>query len=134
LDRFDSFTLVVFSCSPGNTGAATFAFALEEAVLDRVPKHQLEVYYQTVVLTAKRRIDAEYMVRATFLSDLKLIVDSALRRWSTSDMEGALNPGAFQAENRMLRSRASDPEASSIPVSMLHNVERTASEQQVTAF
>ena len=68
-------------CRPGITGAATIAFAREEAVLGRVPEDQLEFFYHTVILPAKRRLDASYMAHATFLSDLRLIVDSALRRW-----------------------------------------------------
>ena len=71
-------------CRPGITGAATIAFAREEEILDCVPKHYLETYYHTVVLPTKRKIDAEYMAQATFTSDLKLIVDSVLRRWDAS--------------------------------------------------
>ena len=37
-----------------------------------------------MVLPTKRKIDAEYMAQATFTSDLKLIVDSVLRRWDAS--------------------------------------------------
>ena len=71
-------------CRPGITGAATIAFAREETVLDSIPEHQLEGYYHSVVLPAKRRLDAEYMARATFFSDLKLIFNSLLRRWDES--------------------------------------------------
>lgn len=71
-------------CRPGITGAATIAFAREEALLDRIPAHNLEAYYHRIVLPAKRRLDAEYMARATFASDLKLIVKSVLRRWDDS--------------------------------------------------
>lgn len=68
-------------CRPGITGAATIAFAREETLLDRVPEHDLEDYYHRVILPTKRRLDEEYMARATFFSDLKLIVNSILRRW-----------------------------------------------------
>lgn len=68
-------------CRPGITGAATIAFAREETILDRVPKHSLDAYYHKVVLPTKRKLDADYMARATFLSDLGLIVNSVLRRW-----------------------------------------------------
>jgi lipopolysaccharide/colanic/teichoic acid biosynthesis glycosyltransferase len=113
-------------CRPGITGAATIAFGLEEEVLDRVPMHSLESYYHTVVLPAKCRLDAEYMARATFLSDLKLIVDSVLRRWDSSIMEGLLNTGAFEAEDRMLLSSAYNPEAVSTGVPMPPSVDRSA--------
>jgi lipopolysaccharide/colanic/teichoic acid biosynthesis glycosyltransferase len=121
-------------CRPGITGAATIAFAREEALLDRVPKHHLESYYHAVVLPAKRRLDAEYMARATFFSDLKLIVDSVLRRWDTSVMEELLNTGAFEEEDRMQLARASHPEAASTRVPMPPNVDQPASAEQATAF
>jgi lipopolysaccharide/colanic/teichoic acid biosynthesis glycosyltransferase len=77
-------------CRPGITGAATIAFAQEEKILDRIPKHHLETYYHTVVLPTKRRLDAEYMARATFASDLKIIIDSVLRRWDDFVASGLL--------------------------------------------
>ncbi|MGP8173710.1 MAG: sugar transferase [Terracidiphilus sp.] len=121
-------------CRPGITGAATIAFAREEEVLDRVPKHRLESFYHAVVLPAKRRLDVEYMARATFLSDFKLIVNSVLRRWDRSIMEGLLNTGAFEAEDRMLLSRASDQKAAFTRVPMPPSVDRPAPAEQVAAF
>ena len=79
-------------CRPGITGAATVAFAREEAMLERVPSHQLDDFYHSVILPTKRELDAEYMGRATFASDLRLIVTSILRRWDTSLAEQLLNP------------------------------------------
>jgi lipopolysaccharide/colanic/teichoic acid biosynthesis glycosyltransferase len=67
-------------CHPGVTGAATIAFAHEAIVLARVPKHHLDDYYREVVLPAKHQLDVEYMARATFLSDLELLVNTMLRR------------------------------------------------------
>jgi lipopolysaccharide/colanic/teichoic acid biosynthesis glycosyltransferase len=69
-------------CRPGITGAATLAFAREEIALASVPKHQLSNYYYDAVLPLKRQLDAEYMARATCLSDLALIVNTALGIWS----------------------------------------------------
>lgn len=92
-------------CRPGVTGAATMAFAREEAVLDRVPKHSLDAYYHSVVLPAKRRLDAEYMARATFLSDLKLIVNSLLRRWDSAVADSLLEYERFDAETQMRENR-----------------------------
>jgi lipopolysaccharide/colanic/teichoic acid biosynthesis glycosyltransferase len=83
-------------CRPGITGAATIAFAREEAILDRVPKHYLEAYYHSVVLPTKRRLDAEYMARATCASDLKLILDSMLRRWDNSFADSLLEWDSFK--------------------------------------
>jgi lipopolysaccharide/colanic/teichoic acid biosynthesis glycosyltransferase len=74
-------------CRPGITGAATMAFAREEEVLAALPDNYLGLYYHSIVLPAKLQLDTEYMARATFLSDLKLLFDTAIRRWDTSAME-----------------------------------------------
>lgn len=71
-------------CRPGITGAATLAFANEGAVLANVPESAVETYFHLVVLPIKWRLDAEYMARATFASDLRLIVNSIMRRWNKS--------------------------------------------------
>ncbi len=92
-------------CRPGITGAATIAFAREETILDRVPKHSLDNYYHEVVLPTKRQLDAEYMANATFSSDLKLIVDSVLRRWDGSVAEALLEAESFEAEARLRGTR-----------------------------
>ena len=118
---------------PGITGAATIAFAREEEILDRVPRHYLESYYHTVVLPAKRRLDVEYMTRATFLSDLKLIANTLLHRWDCSVAEDLLTR-TFEADDRMLRSRAVDLEVGSTRLPMPPSVERPASVEEVAAF
>ena len=121
-------------CRPGITGAATIVFALEESVLDHIPKHHLETYYHKVVLPAKRHLDAEYMAHATFLSDLKLIVNSVLRRWDPSVMESMLNTEAFGAEDRLMLSKAAHPEAVPSRVLIPHNVDHPAPAEQVSSF
>jgi hypothetical protein len=73
-------------CRPGLTGAATVAFASEVQILAALPNDHLDAYFHHVILPAKRRLDREYMARATFLSDLKLIIDSVFRRWNPSLM------------------------------------------------
>jgi lipopolysaccharide/colanic/teichoic acid biosynthesis glycosyltransferase len=88
----------VLPCRPGVTGAATIAFADEETMLDRISKHRLESWYQSVVLPAKRRLDSEYMARATFLSDLQLIVKSVLRRWNSSAIEDLVGTEALETQ------------------------------------
>jgi len=129
--------IVDLPCRPGISGAATIAFAREEAILDRVPKQQLESYYYTIVLPAKRRIDAEYMARATFLSDLRLIVNSALRRWDSSVMESLHDEGSFApfAANDF-RQRPSEfaSKASVSHKPILPNADQPASAEQVASF
>ena len=77
-------------CRPGITGAATIAFAREEQVLATLTDLDLDSYYRSIILPAKLRLDIEYMSCATFLSDLKLITNTALRRWDTSAVHGLI--------------------------------------------
>jgi lipopolysaccharide/colanic/teichoic acid biosynthesis glycosyltransferase len=94
-------------CRPGITGAATIAFAREEAILARLPVTNLDDYYNEVILPFKRRIDEEYMARATFFSDLKLLVNTVLRRWDTSIMEGLMSDAQLPDEENAGRTVAS---------------------------
>jgi lipopolysaccharide/colanic/teichoic acid biosynthesis glycosyltransferase len=100
-------------CRPGITGMATYAFAREEELLERVPRHLLTSYYHDVVLPAKHRLDTEYMGSATLLSDFVLIVKSAVRRWDSSIAENLLNAMPFEGDTVVPIIRKS---ASSIPV------------------
>ena len=85
-------------CRPGITGAATLAFAREEGFLARLPKHLLDCCYHERILPAKHQIVVEYMARATFSSDFKLLVNTVLRRWDTTVMESVLT-GALLEDN-----------------------------------
>jgi lipopolysaccharide/colanic/teichoic acid biosynthesis glycosyltransferase len=85
-------------CRPGITGAATIAFAREESFLARLPKHDLDDYYRERILPVKHQLDLEYMARATFGSDFKLLIDTVLRRWDTSVMEKLMS-AVLPAEN-----------------------------------
>lgn len=69
------------SCRPGITGPAALLFAQEELLLATLPAHTIEEYCRTVLLPLKHQLDASYMARATPLSDLRLLVRTALRRW-----------------------------------------------------
>jgi lipopolysaccharide/colanic/teichoic acid biosynthesis glycosyltransferase len=94
-------------CRPGITGAASLAFAREEVLLAGVPRDLLDTYYASRVLPLKQRLDDDYMARATFFSDLKLIcktvvaVGTAVEGPDLSDelageacgMQGAVLPG-----------------------------------------
>jgi lipopolysaccharide/colanic/teichoic acid biosynthesis glycosyltransferase len=68
-------------CRPGITGAASLAFAREEALLAGIPRHQLDRYYASRVIPLKQRLDDGYMEHATFASDLRLLVLTVLRVW-----------------------------------------------------
>jgi lipopolysaccharide/colanic/teichoic acid biosynthesis glycosyltransferase len=73
-----------FNCRPGITGAATLAFAREESLLRRIPPQYVPHFYRENILPLKQQLDSEYMARATALSDLRLLLLTASRRWDTS--------------------------------------------------
>ena len=74
-------------CRPGITGLATIVFAGEERILSCVARERLDDYFYSVVLPTKRQLDAEYMAHATFLSDLRLVINSVLRQWDTAALD-----------------------------------------------
>jgi lipopolysaccharide/colanic/teichoic acid biosynthesis glycosyltransferase len=92
--------LVELKCRPGITGAATIAFAREEQILARLPHHRLDAYYHSVILPAKLRLDREYMAQASFLTDLKLIVDTIVRRWDSSDICNLLDLQSTEMQSK----------------------------------
>jgi lipopolysaccharide/colanic/teichoic acid biosynthesis glycosyltransferase len=58
---------------PGITGAASLAFRHEEEILSRVHPSQLDDFYNRHIRPLKARMDARYMCRATFWSDMRLV-------------------------------------------------------------
>jgi lipopolysaccharide/colanic/teichoic acid biosynthesis glycosyltransferase len=58
---------------PGITGTASLAFRHEEEILSRVQPSQLENFYNRHIRPLKARMDARYMCRATFWSDMRLV-------------------------------------------------------------
>jgi lipopolysaccharide/colanic/teichoic acid biosynthesis glycosyltransferase len=58
---------------PGITGAATLAFRREEEMLSHLQPSQLDSFYNRHIRQLKARIDARYMCRASFWSDMRLI-------------------------------------------------------------
>ena len=63
---------------PGITGAATLAFRREEELLSRIHPAEIENFYHRHIKPLKARIDARYMCRATFWSDLRIIAATFL--------------------------------------------------------
>ena len=72
-------------CRPGVSGAASLVFAREEVLLAGVPRHQLNTYYAGRVIPVKQRLDNAYMARATFSSDVRLLILTILRVWIAAD-------------------------------------------------
>lgn len=80
-------SVAMLRCRPGITGAATIVFAREEVALSKVPKDCLEELYHTVILPTKQRLDEEYMSGASFVSDMKLLLNTVLRRWDADHLD-----------------------------------------------
>lgn len=74
---------------PGLTGAATLVFAREEMILQEIPTTDLDRFFQNTILSAKRRIDSDYMRRSTMWSDLRILVDTVLGRWELYGRESS---------------------------------------------
>jgi len=68
----------VLELKPGITGAASLAFSDEERLLAQVSSEHLTSFYLDLVLPQKARIDREYALRATFLSDCVILLKTVL--------------------------------------------------------
>jgi lipopolysaccharide/colanic/teichoic acid biosynthesis glycosyltransferase len=121
-------------CRPGITGKATSVFACEESVFARLPKNRLDTYYHSVVLPAKRKLDAEYMSQATFLSDLRLIVNSVLRRFDTTVLEDLIVAAAFEIDSERVPSRMQEVPRSIARMPMPSGATHPAGAEHVSAF
>jgi lipopolysaccharide/colanic/teichoic acid biosynthesis glycosyltransferase len=123
-------------CRAGVTGAATVAFAREESILDRVPKQHLDAFYHSVVLPAKLKLDADYMAKATFVSDLKLILMSVFRRWDNAIIEDLLaNWVAKQGDGiRVETAQVSEPAFNHAQMAQLAHIDRNPAHSEIRAY
>lgn len=79
-------------CRPGITGAATLAFAREEEMLQKVPPEELDRFHLEVLSPMKAELDNEYQKRATFFSDLAVLLDTLLKRGAWTSLDKASDP------------------------------------------
>ncbi len=75
---------------PGITGAATVAFASEELLLRNIPHEHLEACHKELICLRKVELDLDYMAKATFRSDLRLLCRTLMRkdRYTSLDQLG----------------------------------------------
>jgi lipopolysaccharide/colanic/teichoic acid biosynthesis glycosyltransferase len=115
-------------CRPGITGAATIAFAREETILADLTGHELGDFYRDLILPLKHKLDADYMAKATFISDFNLLLKTALRRWDSSEIDRLLNSDASLTGYR----KQSSTVASSAQMSDMSRGDVLLSAQQMT--
>lgn len=58
---------------PGLTGQATLAFRNEERMLLEVPTEEVDRFYEEILKPIKAELDIEYMQKATFASDVRIL-------------------------------------------------------------
>jgi len=63
---------------PGITGAATLSFRHEETILAAIAPEEIESFYQQRIKPVKALIDLQYMLTATFVSDIKILLSTVL--------------------------------------------------------
>lgn len=68
----------LFRLRPGITGRASLEFRNEEDLLAAVAPERLQAHYMAEVLPRKVQLDLEYASHATFLTDIGLIIRTAL--------------------------------------------------------
>jgi lipopolysaccharide/colanic/teichoic acid biosynthesis glycosyltransferase len=77
-------------CCPGITGFATLIFASEESIFSGLSDKKLRDVHHRIVLPLKEQLDHEYLLRATFASDLRLILKSIFRIWDVREARDVL--------------------------------------------
>jgi lipopolysaccharide/colanic/teichoic acid biosynthesis glycosyltransferase len=82
---------------PGITGAATLAFRREEELLSRIHPAEIETFYHRHIKPLKARIDARYMCRATFWTDLRILAATFLACLSTPRMPAVVRKASRHA-------------------------------------
>jgi lipopolysaccharide/colanic/teichoic acid biosynthesis glycosyltransferase len=99
---------------PGITGAATLAFRREEEILSGIHPAGMETFYHRHIKPLKARIDARYMCRATFLSDVRIIAATLLACIVPPRGQGAVSRRPARAKGLQIRSGFEDASAENL--------------------
>jgi lipopolysaccharide/colanic/teichoic acid biosynthesis glycosyltransferase len=78
----DSQSRKVLELRPGITGWATLTYRNEEGLLAAVPADELEGFYVRELLPRKARLDLEYALRATFWTDIRVLLLTFQAIWA----------------------------------------------------
>jgi lipopolysaccharide/colanic/teichoic acid biosynthesis glycosyltransferase len=92
---------------PGMTGSATIAFRHEEELLRSVDPQQMHAFYTERINPLKAQLDACYMCRATFASDIRILLATLVSCVIPAHVPAAaapaltsLNPAAYRVLDR----------------------------------
>lgn len=107
---------MVLKVRPGITGTATLAFRNEEKLLENLSEGEVESVYLRSIMPVKMRMDEDYLVRASFLGDLKIMLLTVMYVFK-KDMAGAANLLANSSASSLQRNPGGDGLASPIKVS-----------------
>jgi len=77
LDRVTPEERDVLLLPPGITSPTTLMLRNEERLLAEVPEHELENIYCAVILPHKIRLELDYARKATFTTDMTVILRTA---------------------------------------------------------
>jgi lipopolysaccharide/colanic/teichoic acid biosynthesis glycosyltransferase len=70
---------MLMACRPGITGAATIMFCDEERMLAHVPDSLVEQHALAVFNPIKVKLDEEYQRKASFATDVRILMRTVLR-------------------------------------------------------
>jgi lipopolysaccharide/colanic/teichoic acid biosynthesis glycosyltransferase len=132
--KMPQFVLFDQPCRPGVTGKATTVFAREDWLLARIPRDYVDTFVYSVALPAKRQLDADYMARATFFSDLAVLFRSIFRCWDTDTLSQLPGTAEFEGKYGAILSTAVDPLCAMARASRMRHASQRPTAGGVPAF
>ena len=110
------------SLQPGVTGLATMLFRHEESILPKISGAELEAYYRKNILPDKIRLEIQYAQRATFYSDILILlrtVQQILSRKTQGEAAIATSQKVLARRVRLLRAQFQHPYAAAYGAAIL---------------